>query len=803
MTVATQLSTLKHAELDVTLFIEGIPYVFGTRAGLSHPMTDMDGNTLTNMGATTSVSALPPEGIELGSPSMDWETLIMQPASMSFTIASSSTWDQYFMRRLDDSFNTSELSYSGTTVQYPYYYWVDAPAKDKAMLYCGRESMQITFVDSPPYFKYTVTRAYADFPGTQARHDSGETFYFSPPTFIGRRCEVRIWLGGTTQRVVYGVIQASPSFDAAGMVWKIQAKDTMSMLDRKIAVGMTGGAATFANFGIDINGSNGVEILASPEWVDEVGADTAEEAGHLLVKDSDGHAAICNIASFDVLGVAMRVLVSQLGDVDMRKINEARRCYLLKGYPMRAALSVLMSKAGGNTQSVTITGSDRAIGDRYFGTALDVSANQPLVYGQEKRFGASIHKIFLDVWSNLDTSDLAEAVRTHVPGFCYTLGLNGEEDLLGFLSEVAHACAGFWFLNYKGQISFRRLGPLTPGAGPSGQSLHTITDDHLARDGSSWISLDDESEALATQTIECNWDPMAAKYLATFNLIDRRVHEAYREKANNAKAQRRGLYVRVPGAPQSFVRGLNPGLVDREMFRTQMERIAVWRNQGLRKYNLRLPWKFSLMQPGDRISLTSNNLIDFNGVGSRLSGFNLMALQVKLDVKGPWVDVEAVEMRRAYVLPPVLEVASYDAGTKTITLKTGASLEWDSLSYDTPTDWIDGSAGGYSTVIGTQVILDESASPAYSARAQLAIASITATTIVLTATTGITPAAGDLIHTTLDSVTDTSANIYGHTQDDLAFGSNYISPTDMTQDAPPYGWSLWIDGDDHETRRWK
>ena len=51
MAIADSIALQAH-KLDVTLFIEGVPIVFGTRAGLSHPMTDLDGNTLTAMGDT-------------------------------------------------------------------------------------------------------------------------------------------------------------------------------------------------------------------------------------------------------------------------------------------------------------------------------------------------------------------------------------------------------------------------------------------------------------------------------------------------------------------------------------------------------------------------------------------------------------------------------------------------------------------------------------------------------------------------------------------------------------------------------
>ena len=811
MSITTSLA-LNSYTLDVTLFIEGVPYVFGTRAGLPHPMMDLDSNTLTNMGATASVSALIPDQINIGAGTLNWETLIMEPASLSFGIVSSSTWDRYFMRRTAESFS-SEISYSGTTLAYPYavtagapYSFTDATGRVGMLIYSGRESMMVTDVDTLNWH-FTVSRAYADFPGAQHIHGAGSTFSWSPPQWIGRRCEARIWLNGETQRVVYGVIQASPAFDKEKQSWSVQIKDTMSMIDRKIALGFTGGECTTW---INPTGTPTLEVYPTEDWRDEVGDNTAQDKGHLLVTDTEGRSCITPILAFGNSGTSMSVSLSNvIIDVDTEKVSTAKRCYIFRGYPMIAALNVLMSKAGGNSQSITITETAQAIGDRLFGQVMDTgdAEDQALSYGQEKRFGAAINKIFLDVWSSLSTSDLAEAARAYVPGFCYVLGLNGEEDLIGLLSEVAHAHGGFWFLNRQGQISFRRFAAIAPGSSVSagsGQTAYTVTDEHLSRDGSSWISLDDESEAIATQTIECNWDPVAGKYLATFNLLDMATHEAYREKANNSKASRRGLYVRTPGAAPDLPSGLSPSFVEREVLRTQMERVAQQRNRGLRKYNLRLPWRFSQIQPGDVISLTTDHLIDFTGsVGTGLSAFKVLALQVKTDVRAAQVDVECVETTTTLLLPPVLQVASYDAGTKVITLVTGAGLEWDKTNNAAPLAYFDGSAGSYSSFIDSIGVLDESASPPYSALLTLAVASFTATTITLSGVPATAPAAGDLIYLDISTTPPaTTANIYGHTMDSYAFGQHYLSPEDMTEDFPGYGYSLWIDGGEWPVRRW-
>lgn len=801
--------TTQHYGLDVTVFIEGVPFVFGTRAGLSHPMTDMDGNTLTNMGATTSVSALVLEDLEIGRSVLDWDLLIMKPTTLSWAIPSSTTWDQYFMRRLPESFH-ADLTYAGTTINYPYAVdtpgatdgFADAQGYDGAVLYCGRESMLVTNVAGAPTYQLAVTRAYADFPGAQSIHPEGSLFQWSPTMWPGRRCEVRIWSGGTTQSVIYGVIQASPAFDKAKARWTFQATDTMAMLDRKIAVGFTGGDCTAKYRSTAVNGAPAVEVYPTTAWVDEVGDDTAAEPGHLLLTDSEGRSAAAPILDFINSGTRFVVDVPALLP---EAICKARRFYLFKGSPMRAALTVLMSKAGGNSQSVTITGTEQPTGDRLFGQVHETAdaEDTALTSGQEKRFGAAIHKLFLDVWSSLDSGDMAEAAREHVPGWAYALGLSGEEDLIGFLSEVAHAHRGFWFRNYKGQISFRLLKTDVPGTTAAGIQEFTATDAHLLRDGS-WVSLDDESEAIGTQTIECNWHPVDGKYTATFNLMDMRVHALYRERANNTKAQRRGLYVSLPGRPRlDLPDGFDITPVPFDQLRTQMERLATYRNGGLRKYNIRLPWSFAPMQPGDRITLTSEHLIDFTGSGETLSAFKVMPLQVHADPKAGVVDAEVVEVRTGKILPPVLEVASYDAGTYTITLKTGGTLEWDEVNNLAPVDMVDASGGSYSSVLGALVLLDESATPPYSAETTLNVTSMTATTLTLSGAPSITPAAGDLIYPVLVNIPpQTAANIYGHTEDDFGAAQHYNDPTDMINGVPGYGVSLTIDGTDCPVRRW-
>lgn len=807
MVAASDILPLKHHAMDVTVFIEGIPIVFGTRAGLVHPMTDMDGNTLTNMGATTSVSALVLEDLDIGESKLDWDLLIMQPASLSWAIPSHSTWNRYFMRRLPDDFNSS-ATYAMVNVGWPYSFSASSAGYVGRMLYCNRESMLVTANDLGNY-RYTVTREYADFPGTRAYYGDGSVFQWSPVMWPGRRCEVRTWIGGVTHSVIYGVIQASPSFDKATSRWTFQAKDTLSMLDRKVAVGFSGGDCTAQFRATAVGGVPGVDVFPTASWLDEIGNDTAEEPGHMLVTDAEDRVAVAPIVQFNGSGTSVTLTASDLFvDVDIETICKARRCYIFKGSPMRAALTVLMSKAGGNSQSVTITGTEQPTGDRLFGQVKDtsVSADSALAFGQEKRFGASINKIFLDVWSNLDTGDIAEAAREHVMGWAYVLGLSGEEDLIGFLSEVAHAHRGFWFRNYKGQISFRLLRTDVPGFSPSGMQVFTATDEHLLPDGS-WVSLDDESEAIGTQTIECNWHPIEGKHQATFNLMDMRVHELYRERANNTKAQRRGLYVQVPGQPRlDLPAGFNITPVHFDVVRTQMERIATYRNGGLRKYNIRLPWTFSRLQPGDRITLTSDHLLDFTGDGETLSAFKVMPLQVRADPKRGVVDAEVVEVRTGLILPPVLEVLSYDGGTFTITFKTGGTLEWDETNNAAPTDYVDSSAGSYSSVFEQLVLLDESASPPYSAVSAIAsgAVSMTANTLTLAGAPSITPAAGDLVTVLFASPPpNTASNIYGQTTDDMGAPQHYLDPVDMMQNVPAlYGGSIWIDGGEYPVRRW-
>lgn len=807
---ATAFLPLKHHALDVTVFIEGIPIIFGTRAGLAHPMVDLDSNTLTNTGSLTSVSALKLEDLEIGPSKLDWDLLIMQPASLSWSIPSSTTWDRYFMRRLPESFEAS-IGYSNTVFNIPLAVtqgsvggpFSDADQHVGDVLYCGRESMLVTAFDSGN-FQFTVTRAYADFPGAQSQHPEGSVFQWSPPMWPGRRCEVRTWLGGETLSVIYGIIQASPSYDKAGARWKFEAKDTLSMLDRKIAVGFTGGDCVTDFRETAISGLPCIDVFPTTTWVDEIGDDTAEDPGHMLLTDSDGNSGVGPIVQFNGGGTSVSVRATDVTpDVDIRKICKARRFYLFKGSPMRAALTVLMSKAGGNTQSVTITGTEQPTGDRLFGQIFDTAdaEDSALSFGQEKRFGAAVHKLFLDVWDGLDTGDLAEAAREHVPGWAYALGLSGEEDLIGFLSEVAHAHRGFWFRNYKGQISFRLLRTDVPGQTVSGRSTFTATDDHLLRDGS-WVSLDDESEAIGTQTIECNWHPVEGKHTAVFNLMDLRAHELYRERANNTKAQRRGLYVQLPGKPRlDLPAGFNITPVHVDAVRAQMERIAVYRNGGLRKYNIRLPWTFARLQPGDRIALTSEHLIDF--AGNSLSAFRVTPLQVHADPKRGVVDAEVIEVRTGLVLPPVLEVASYDAGTKTITVKNGGTLEWDQTDNGAPVLYVDSSAGSYSSFFDAIALIDESTSPPYNAAEALAIASATATTITLSVAPTITPAAGDLITVHLGSAPgDTAANIYGQTEDDFGVAQYYTTNVDVTDSAPQYGTYIWIDGGEFPVRRW-
>lgn len=168
---------------------------------------------------------------------------------------------------------------------------------------------------------------------------------------------------------------------------------------------------------------------------------------------------------------------------------------------------------------------------------------------------------------------------------------------------------------------------------------------------------------------------------------------------------------------------------------------------GLRKYRIKLPWRFHTIVPGDVVSVTHEALSDF--AGSYLSGTKLEIVSSgSLDLRNGTVEFEAHETWTGKLISPTGKVSSWVAGTKTITLAASAKYGGST----TP--------GNYFAAGWVVRVCDYSSSPRFSTvSSPHTISSVTATTIVLATSPSFTPAAGDIVmQASYTNATNTTTN---------------------------------------------
>ena len=282
MTASTQLSSLYSHDVHVTLLIDGIPILFGTRAGLAHPL-----DTTTNAPSSlTSIDALIYDSVKFGKQELNQEGRMVRPSAMQMSLRlsdvdDSEQWDNYFLMRKDPALTlAAALTETGTSV---------TPNTTSGLLvgevlHVHGESMKITAIPGT----VTVQRNFCRLTKalrTQA-HDIGSEVRKQPRHWMGRWCEVRIWVGTDTQQIWYMQLNGPPERDERTQQWKLGFSDILRVLDRDIAVGFDG-----ADVAVIQNASTGgepyIQLTAATGQSREF-ARQANRYGSLLVQVADG-----------------------------------------------------------------------------------------------------------------------------------------------------------------------------------------------------------------------------------------------------------------------------------------------------------------------------------------------------------------------------------------------------------------------------------------------------------------------------------------------------------------------------------
>lgn len=703
MTYATDLTAVSTHKVGFTLFVDGVPLLFGTRAGLVYPTSG--GITNPPSGTLTSNDGIVKGSLSLEGQALNYETLMVHPTSASLRLRLSSTWDTYFRRRdnlgvyllADVTETATGISVSSTSGMS-----VDDP------IYINRETMRITNVNSST--SLDVARNYcalsANSRGGHA-HKAGAIVSKQPRFHIGRMCELRAFMGepestSGTSSVVTKILSlaASPTYDIEAVAWVLSFHDAMRLFDRKVAVGFRGSTVD----GLDVVTSGGQSKYALTLGESREFA-TSTEDGHLVLQYEDGTYQVAKIDAYD----SGRPVVQHVTGSPV----SARRCYVFRGSPMQMALRVLMSDRGLGSAS----GTNHATYDTLFGiTSTGASATRRLETGEaECRFGAAIPATMIDVTGLTAASLLNENVQ----GFTYFLGVKGEDDLLSILEEVAWALRGFWYFTDDGKLSFKRfVGALT------GATTTTINASDWQKN-SSLTSVDDESEIVHTITIKCNHDPNEDKLRGEVNLFYSEQKETHRDIDGKVTIERKGLYATLPGQNQDVLYtfgGVVPSRTNVQAIQAHADRIFALRARGIRKYTLRLPWEFSTLKPGDRVSVTSDKHIAFDG--NTLSSTVLEVVSVALRPLDPGpVEVHLRDTWPSRRLNPTAKVSSRSGFD--VTLATGS--KWEASPGTSPGTWF---------AVGWKVrVYDYSASPRYSQVLDTTVSAVTATVLTLASIT--------------------------------------------------------------------
>jgi hypothetical protein len=499
-------------------------------------------------------------------------------------------------------------------------------------------------------------------------------------------------------------------------VWRLQFSDTSKLLDRKIATGFKGTAVS------SLTNVNGFEITLE----DTREFTTATDNGSMIGWTEDGTVLVDEIGGYD--SSALVVYGQSWNAIDWQSITKLRRCYVFTGSPMLAALKVLLSDRGLGSGS----GTNHTTYDVLFGiTSSSASASRRVEAGQvECRFGAAIPAALID------TDTLTGALlHRQAPGFFYVLGANGEENLLDFLEEVAWFLGGFWYTNADGKISFR----LFSASDAYGITATTVNESHLLTSTPA-VSVDDESTALHTVSIKCNFDHVANEFAGSVAVINEGTRELYRDTAGTLEIERRGLIVDLPGQSAAQVVGpfaTAPQPASMDAIRSTLDRALYRTAYGQRRYTLHLPWGFHQLLPGSRVSVTASFLHDM--AGNTLSGTVLDVVRIDIDASpsamAPVV-VQAVDSWASKRVAPTVEIASIAGAVVTLE----ATSKWHAGS--TPARWF---AAGWRCKV-----FDLSVSPPFSASEAVVISSIDSDTqLTLTGSPTLAVDAGDIL--TLDT----------------------------------------------------
>lgn len=735
MTAADQLSGLTSHDFALTCVIDGVPIMFGTEAGIVHPLDTFYGVAGTNFPSSlTSVNAIHADSVKFGKQELNMEARMVRPSSMSFNLRladiTDTDWDDYFnMRKAPVTTLVSDVTESGTSFSVA----ASTSFTSGTQVYLHSESAKITSLGAGTL---NVTRNYMriNAPFRPQAHTVGTEIRTTPRMWFGRWCEVRTWVGGETQQIWYMQLSAPPTRDKSTGEWRLTFDDIMRVFDRDVAVGFEGAAVV----GIQDASTGGEPFI---QLTPEAGntrefQDHATRLGSLLISNDEGDWAAERITDFTGTSpvISGNNWYSRFGD--WNTISNMKRCNIFTGPPMLAALQIMLSNRG--------LGENHATYDTLFGiTAYGNGATGRIGQGEKEiRMGANIPAGLLDM-----TTLTGDILNETCAGFHLVLGASGQQKLLTILEGIAYALNGDWFINSAGLISFRR----DEGYLSTTSADYTISDDDIERDETPLVSLLDETSIAPLISIACNHDPMKNKFMGELISIfeqEAQTYEGTPLAAKTLRTQRLDLLVNLRGANLAdLTGGFGHAPASENTVRVGLERTQTMLMSGLLKFTVVLPWRFSNIRPGMRVNITCVDFIDFAGNTLSNKDFKVLTSQPTEDGK---IAITVQEHWSGKIIAPTFQVLSYAAGV--ITLKSSA--KWTPVALAaTPTVFL---ATGW----GVKV-LRRAAATRYAQYESFTVATIpSATTLTLSGVPSWgSPAVNDLlVFDDYDTATGTNTN---------------------------------------------
>lgn len=722
------------ARVHYTLLIDGIPVLFGTKAGLvlstSGILSAAGPATLTSVAAFAEIP-------KPGGRTLNHAIHMVTPGDLKVSLRKSTTWNKYFEPRRAGTYLASAMTVAATsmTLHKASLFAVNQP------IYVDRECILITALTSGQ--PSTVTRNYCALAGSKAAIHLADTAVGPSPASLHKRtAELRMWTSDTDHTLLGRYVITNVTCDDDSSRWEIALKGFMEALDIQVAKGFRPTKMTDA---VGVSGGAGLLELQFADSDVTSWLTNSSVNGHVMAVSKHGW-LVAPIVSFSgsqfprvnfyAGGQTRLARVAPEATVAANNV-ELRRVALLNGPPMVAALQVLLSDRG--------DGNNHATYDVLYGrTTTGTGAGAGIADGeQEVRFGAALSPDLLDMTTLTDSALLNDPGI----GFSLVLGGDGPMSLLEVLENVAFQLKGYWYENGDGKLSFARMTGVFPTSAAAAASL---TETNILREKGTLRSTNDETEVIHTFQVECNYD-YSNKRFDKVNIVYQHAIERFRGVGRTLRVKYKGLIVNLPEQSGDMILesvGQLPAGVsaifahcDRWFYRTQ---------NGLRKYVLAVAMRYFALRPGQRATLTHSLLNAFDG--STVSGLSTEIVKIsKVDTEKGRINIEVSETWSGRIISPTGKISSWPGGSSpyTITLATN-------------TKYGGGTTPGRMFAVGWTVkILDKSASPPFStASGTYTITAVTDTTITVTgAAPAFTPAAGDVIvQETYDTATSTTAS---------------------------------------------